>query len=178
MNSSLVEIVPNDRKRRLGPRKEDFSRSRTQLESIGRLSDVDAQFIATLIDTEAAIGYYSRRYESEAPVWTAYISVKMKHRGLIARFALLSGLKVPLAPTLSKNTLTGKMDPRWSKQLTGIVAVALLQRVRPRLFNEKTIAEADCIIASGPAVRLRTHPFVTFGATRVRRGVWSWPSAR
>jgi len=49
-------------------RKEDITRSRVQLERIESLSDVERQFVATLTETEAAIGYFRNRETEERTV--------------------------------------------------------------------------------------------------------------
>jgi len=61
--------------------------------------------------------------------------------------------------------------------LMGIVAFSLVLHTRPFLWNEKTIAEADCILGHGPTVKGGPHPFELCGATRRGRGVWFWPAA-
>lgn len=73
-------------------RKEDLTRNRRHLSRIESLRAVDKQFIATLIDTEAAIGYFLRKFEHQNN-WTAYISVKMVHSGVVNHFAELLGLE-------------------------------------------------------------------------------------
>lgn len=93
-------------------RKEDLTRCAPQLERISGLSSVERQFIATLADTEAAIGYY--RAIVGTSNWTSYFSVKMKNRGDVAYFSELVGLRQPVL-TRGWNTLTRSYDLRWSK---------------------------------------------------------------
>jgi hypothetical protein len=153
-------------------RKEDISRSQVQLRKISLLSNVQKQFIATLTDTEAAIGYFRARVGT--PDWTCYLAVKMKNRGVVSHLSSLIGLAEP-SKSRTWNTLKHSHDLRWSKQVMGIVAYSLLREIRPLLYNEKTILEANCILSKGPIVRGGPHPFELWGARRVRRGVWYWP---
>lgn len=155
--------------------KETPSRSRSQLAAIKALTSVQKQFVGTLVDTEAAVGYFLRRArQSERPAWIAYLAVKMKHRGDLARLAELVSHEPP-SRSLNKNTITQSLDLRWSIQVQGVVAYALLQGVRPFLYNEKSIIEVDCILSHGPIVSAsKPHPFLDCGAKRVRRGVWYW----
>lgn len=154
-------------------RKEDISRSQQQLARISSMTDLQRQFCATLLDTEAAIGYYLPR--KGVASWSCYVSVKMKYRGTIARF---SDLVAQQGPSLSRgwNAITRSYDDRWTKQVMGIVAFKLIKEVRNFLSNEKTIIEADCILSHGPLVRDGHHPFERMGALRIRRGVWFWPT--
>ncbi len=155
-------------------RREDITRSAIQLRLIGSMSDIDAQLAATLTDTESAIGYFKGSSDRGDTFWTCYHSVKMKSRGVVAYFAHLVGENEP-SLNRSWNSLTNSDDSRWSKQTVGLVAFSLLIRIRPLLHNEKSTAEADCILKHGPIVRGGAHPFVLCGATRLRRGVWRWP---
>ena len=156
-------------------RKEDVTRSGRQLGLIDSMSTTDAQLSATLTDTESAIGYYGAADTTGTRFWTCYHSVKMKNRGLVAYFTHLIGDRDP-SFTSSWNTLKNSRDFRWSKQTVGIVAFRLLLKIQPFLHNEKTIAEANCIISHGPRVTGGQHPFVRCGAIPVRRGVWKWPN--
>jgi len=159
-------------------RKEDITRSQVQLSMIVSMTELDRQFVATLIDTEAARGYFLNTHNRDGDaIWTAYVSVKMKFRGLVCHLSELAGLVPPTTPTTSFNTLTKSKDQRWSKQLTGIVAWAMVLVSAPFLYNEKSIVEARCILKHGPSVRPATrHPFAVCGGVWVRRGVWNWRS--
>jgi hypothetical protein len=159
--------------------KESLTNSRKQLESIGALNPVQKQFVGTLVDTEAAVGYFLKQTGREdrrrRGAWIAYLSVKMKYRGDLGHFAELIGHQSP-SRSLNKNTITRTLDLRWSVQIQGVVAYTLLRDVRPFLFNEKSIIEVECILKHGPNVPSDLpHPFITYGAVRVRRGVWYWP---
>jgi hypothetical protein len=156
--------------------KESITRSRRQLEAIGSLSTDQKQLIGTLVDTEAAVGYFLKKAANQKrPAWIAYMAAKMKYRGLLARFAELVGHQPP-SRSLNKNTITQSLDLRWSVQVQGIVAYTLLREVRPYACNEKSIIEIDCILKHGPVVSsMCPHPFVDCGGRRIRRGVWYWP---
>lgn len=157
-------------------RKEDLTRNRRHLSRIESLRTVDRQFIATLIDTEAAIGYFLRKFEHQNN-WTAYISVKMLHSDVVNHFAELLGLERRRRPSESFNKLTGNKERRWSVQLSGLIAFATIRKVESFLYNEKSKAEASCILKHGPIVTPSgLHPFLRCGATRRRRGVWIWPN--
>jgi len=156
--------------------KESITRSKRQLAAICALTQVQKQFIGTLVDTEIAAGYFLRLHRrSTRPAWIAYVAIKMKYRGDVAILAELIGSRPPCR-TLNMNSISHRLDLRWSKQIQGIVAYALLRDVRPYLHNEKSIVEVDCILKHGPAVSsTNPHPFITCGAKKVRRGVWFWP---
>jgi len=156
--------------------KESVTRSKKQIAAIKALTPVQRQFIGTLVDTEIAAGYFLKLHKgSRRPAWIAYVAVKMKYRGDVALLAELIG-SLPPSRTLNMNTISHSLDLRWSKQIQGLVAYTLLRAVRPYLHNEKSIVEVDCILKHGPAVPASSpHPFVSCGATRVRRGVWFWP---
>ena len=155
--------------------KESLTQCNRQLSAIAALDTVQKQFIGTLVDTEVAVGYFLVREKQSKRRWTAYVAVKMKYGGDVAYFASLIGSRSP-SRTYNTNTLTGSKDLRWSKQVEGLVAYALLREVRPFLHNEKSIIEVDCILKHGPGVSAeRPHPFTDCGAAWVRRGVWYWP---
>ena len=155
--------------------RESITRSKKQLAAISKLTSIQKQFIGTLVDTEIAAGYYLKLHKSARPAWIAYVAVKMKYGGDVALFAELIG-SLPPSRTLNMNSISHTLDLRWSKQIQGIVAYTLLRQVRPYLHNEKSIVEVDCILQHGPAVPASNpHPFISCGATRVRRGVWFWP---
>jgi len=155
--------------------RETITRSKRQLDAIAALTDIQKQFIGTLIDTEVAAGYFLVANKDSIRRWTAYVSVKMKYSGDVAYLARLVGGGPPTR-SFSDNTITHSKDLRWSKQVQGLVAYALVKAVRPCLHNEKSIIEIDCILQHGPRVSPdRPHPFVECGATRIRRGVWYWP---
>ena len=146
-----------------------------QLRAIASLDSIEKQFIGALIDTEAAAGYFMAKRIDSRCSWTAYVSVKMKYAGDVGYFAGLLGSRPP-SRTLNANTLTRTLDLRWSKQIQGLVAYALLKAVRQYLHNEKSIIEVDCILVHGPKLPAeRPHPFEECGAIRIRRGVWRWP---
>ena len=154
---------------------EVLSRCRRQLNAIIRLTPVQKQFIGTLVDTEVAVGYYIRRTNVSGETWVAYLAVKMKYPGDLAKFAKLVS-HLPPSRGLYANTIKKSLDPRWSLSLHGIVAYTLLREVRTYLYNEKSILEVECILKHGPiASAVRPHPFIACGATWVRRGVWYWP---
>ena len=156
--------------------KESLTRSRNQLDAIRVLTPIQKQFVGTLVDTEAAVGYFLKLAKHrKRPAWIAYLAVKMKHRGDVGHLAELVSHRGP-SRSLNKNTITQTLDLRWSVQIQGVVAYTLLRDVRSFLFNEKSIIEVDCIMKNGPLVAGdQPHPFVSFGAMRVRRGVWFWP---
>ena len=86
--------------------KESLTRSRLQLGAIGLLTAIQRQFVGTLVDTEAAIGYFLRPAKpAKRPAWIAYMAVKMKYRGDLARLAGLIGHQPP-SESLNKNALT------------------------------------------------------------------------
>lgn len=141
--------------------------SRRQLVAIASMTPLEKQFVGTLTDTEAAIGYFSKMTIIGRRLWVAYLAVKMKHRGDLDE---LSGLMAhgPPSRSLNKNTITNSLDLRWSVQVQGVVAHALLREVRPFMFNEKAKVEADCILEHGPVVTESLHPFVDCGGIRVK----------
>ncbi len=156
--------------------KESVTRSNHQLVAINSLTTIQKQFVGTLTDTEAAVGYFLKlARDARRPAWIAYLAVKMKYRGDLARLAELVGHQSP-SRSLYKNTITQSLDLRWGVQVQGVVAYTLLREVRPFLLNEKSIIEVDCILRHGPIVSSeKPHPFIQGGAVRVRRGVWFWP---
>jgi len=155
--------------------RESLTKSRSQLLAIAALTPVQKQFIGTLVDTEVAVGYFLVADKLSKKRWTAYVAVKMKYGGDIAYLARLIGLKPP-GRSYNSNIITHSMDLRWSKQVQGLIAYAMLKEIRPYLHNEKSIVEVDCILRYGPRVSAdQPHPFVACGAIRVRRGVWYWP---
>jgi len=156
--------------------RESLTKSKNQLGAIRSLTPTQKQFVATLVDTEAAVGYFLKLTKNgRRPAWIAYLAVKMKHRGDLGHLAELVAHQAP-SRSLNWNTITQTLDLRWSVQVQGVVAYTLLRAVRPFLFNEKSIIEVDCILKHGPLVAGdKPHPFVLFGAMRVRRGVWFWP---
>jgi hypothetical protein len=155
--------------------RESLTNSRSQLTAITAMTPTQRQFVGTLVDTEAASGYFLKRVEGVRPVWIAYVAAKMKYRGDLARFAELVSHRPP-SRSLNKNTITKTLDLRWSVQIQGVVAYTLLREVRPCFFNEKAAIETDCILGHGPVVpSTLPHPFEQCGASRVRRGVWFWP---
>jgi hypothetical protein len=155
--------------------RESITKSKKQLDAIANLSQIEKQFIATLIDTEVAVGYFIRKSNVSGATWVAYIAVKMKYCGDIAFFAKLISRRPP-SRGLYANTLKHSLDPRWSLNVQGIIAYTVLREVRAYLHNEKSILEVDCILAHGPIENgERPHPFVQCGAKHVRRGVWFWP---
>jgi hypothetical protein len=142
---------------------------------IKALTAIQKQFIGTLVDTEMAAGYFMVASRGHRKRWTAYVSVKMKYDGDVAYLSKLVGLSPP-GRYLSTNTIMQTLDLRWSKQIQGVVAYALLKEVRPYLHNQKSIIEVECILKHGPRVSPnRPHPFIDCGARKVRRGVWHWP---
>lgn len=152
-----------------------LSRSKPQLDAIARLDPIQKQFIGTLVDTEVAVGYFIRRGNVSGATWVAYIAVKMKYGGDLAYFARLIS-RSPPSKGLYANTIKQSLDIRWSPNVQGIVAYAVLREVRPYLHNEKSITEVDCILSHGPIVSAELpHPFVQCGARHIRRGVWYWP---
>lgn len=156
-------------------RREDLTRNRRELSKIESLGEVDRQFIATLIDTEAAIGYFLRR-SGRQNNWTAYVSVKMIHSGVVNHFAELVGFERRRRPWQGFNSLTGSTQKRWSIQISGLLAFFTIKSVEALLYNEKSKAEANCILQYGPVVKPPgMHPFLRCGATPMKRGVWIWP---
>ncbi|MDA4126803.1 MAG: hypothetical protein OK452_06345 [Thaumarchaeota archaeon] len=155
--------------------REIITKCRIQLEAIAALTPIQKQFIGTLVDTEVAVGYFLVANQESNRRWTAYLAVKMKYGGDVAYLSRLIGGGPP-SRSFNANTITHSKDLRWSKQVQGLVAYALLKEVRSYLHNEKSIVEVQCIMKYGPRVSAdRPHPFVEFGATRLRRGVWYWP---
>ena len=154
--------------------KESLTNSKRQLTAISGLAPIQRQLIGTLVDTEAAIGYFLlRRYATL--VWVAYMAAKMKYRGTLGRVAELIAHHPP-SRSRCKNTITQSFDLRWSVQVQGVVAYTLIREVKPYLLNEKSIVEADCILKHGPAVPgNHPHPFIDCGGVKIRRGVWFWP---
>ena len=146
-----------------------------QLAAIAQLTPTQKQFIGTLVDTEVAVGYFIRKSNVSGRTWVAYIGVKMKYAGDLAYFAKLIS-RLPPSRGLYANTIKHSLDLRWSINVQGIVAYAILREVKPYLHNEKSIIEVDCILKHGPIVDgKQLHPFVQCGARWVRRGVWYWP---
>lgn len=145
-----------------------------QLAAINALTPVEKQFIGTMIDTEVAVGYFLRKSEVSRGAWVAYVAVKMKYGGDLKYFAELVK-HVPPGRHMYANTIKGAPDLRWSLQVQGIVAYALLRNVRAYLHNEKSITEVDCILEHGPIADAgKPHPFILCGGIRLRRGVWRW----
>lgn len=155
--------------------RELLSRCRKQLSAIARLTQVQKQFIGTMIDTEVAVGYYIRRSNVSGDTWVAYVAVKMKYPGdLVLMARLVSHL--PPSQGWYANTIKQSRDRRWSLTMQGIVAYRLLREVRGYLHNEKSVVEVNCILEHGPTVDGKEpHPFIQCGARHVRRGVWYWP---
>lgn len=150
-------------------------RSKSRLVATARLNNVQKQFIATLIDTEVAVGYFVRKSNVSGPTGVAYLAVKMKYSGDLTYFAELISRRPPSRGWYA-NTIKGSLDRRCSLDVQGVVVYALLREVRPFLHNEKSIIEVDCILKHGPTVNAeRPHPFVQCRAHRIRRGVWYWP---
>jgi hypothetical protein len=155
--------------------RENLTRSKCQLAVISVLTVEQKQFIGTMIDTEVAVGYFLRKSNVSGGIWVAYLAVKMKYGGDLKYFAKLIS-HIPPGRHLYANTIKGLPDLRWSLQVQGVVAFALLRETRSFLHNEKSITEVDCILKHGPIIdALRPHPFVDCGASRIRRGVWYWP---
>jgi hypothetical protein len=155
--------------------RESITKCRKQLAAIAALTPIQKQFIGTLVDTEVAVGYFLVANKESNKRWAAYLAVKMKYGGDVAYLSKLIGGGPP-SRSLNANTITHTKDLRWSKQVQGLVAYALLKAVKLYLHNEKSIIEVECIMKYGPRVSAdRPHPFVEFGATRLRRGVWHWP---
>jgi len=155
--------------------KDSLSRSKKQLTTISKLNEVQKQFIGTMLDTEVAAGYFLRKSNVTGNTWSAYVAVKMKYGGDLFFFAKLIA-RLPPSRGWYANTIKQSLDRRWSLNIQGIVAYALLKEARPYLHNEKTIAEVDCILRHGPTVDGKlSHPFIQCGAIHVRRGVWYWP---
>lgn len=152
-----------------------LSRCKHQLSAIAHMNVAQKQFVGTMVDTEIAAGYYLRKSNVAGNTWVAYVAVKMKYPGDLAYMAKLVSHHPP-SKGWNANTIKKTLDIRWSLNLQGIVAYALLREVRPYLHNEKSIIEVDCILAHGPTVSAGLpHPFVSCGAIHVRRGVWFWP---
>lgn len=155
--------------------KQSLTQSKVQLNAISLLTPTQRQFVGTVVDTEAAVGYFLKLAKNESPSWIAYVAAKMKYRGTLARLAELI-LHQPPSRSLNWNTITQSRDLRWSVQVQGVVAYTLLREVRPHLFNEKSTIETDCVLKHGPIVSSSfPHPFIDCGASRIRRGVWWWP---
>ena len=155
--------------------KRTLDRCRKQLEAIDSLSPVQKQFVGTMVDTEVATGYFLRESNVSGGTWVAYVAVKMKYGGDLKHFAVLIS-HIPPGRHWYANTIKESLDLRWSLQVQGVVAYALLREVRPYLYNEKSVVEVDCILKHGPVVQAsHPHPFISCGASRVRRGVWYWP---
>jgi len=163
-------------------RQEDLNRLRERINSIKSLRTVDKQFVATVLDTEAAIGYFRRKefYVRTGFVigkWRAYISVKMTYKGDIARPATFLGLQIPSKTKLHYNTLKATKESVWCLQTSGIIPYVPIKTVAPFLYNEKTKIEAESIIKHGPLIPGECrHPFEDDGGVRVKRGVWIWPN--
>lgn len=127
------------------------------------MTPIQRQFVGTLLDTEAASGYFLKLVAGVRPAWIAYVAAKMKHRGDLARFAELVSHRPP-GRSWNRNTITDSLDLRWSVQVQGVVAYTLFREVRPYLFNEKTAIEVDCILRHGPVVPSSLpHPFEQCG---------------
>jgi len=155
--------------------RESLTKSDAQLKAIKALTHVQRQFVGTMIDTEVAAGYFRRVSYVSGDTWVAYVAVKMKYGGDLKYLAQLIS-HLPPSRHLNANTIKGTLDLRWSLQVQGIVAYALLGEVRAYLHNEKSIVEVDCILKHGPTVNAsEPHPFIRCGAIWVRRGVWFWP---
>jgi hypothetical protein len=155
--------------------KESLSKSKKRLAAMSKLNQVQKQFIGTMIDTEIAAGYFLRKSNINGNTWSAYVAVKMKYAGDLVYFAKLIA-RLPPSRGWYANTIKQSLDRRWSLNIQGIVAYALLSKARPYLHNEKAITEVDCILRHGPIVDGRLpHPFAQCGAIHVRRGVWYWP---
>jgi len=155
--------------------RESITKCKRQLEVIAVLTPIQKQFVGTLVDTEVAVGYFLVANKHSKKRWTAYLAVKMKYRGDVAYLSSLNGGGPP-SRSLNANTITRSKDLRCSKQAQGLVAYALLKEVKPHLHYEKSIIKVECIMKYGPRVSPeRPHPFVDFGATRLRCGVWFWP---
>lgn len=154
---------------------EHITRCKRQLDAIGALTPIQKQFVATLVDTEAAVGYFFRDTKVFGGRWVAYLAVKMKYGGDLRYLAELITHSPP-SRSYNANTITLTRDLRWSVQAQGIVAYTLLRDVRTFLHNEKSAVEVDCILGHGPVVGSKQpHPFMQCGAIRIRRGVWLWP---
>jgi hypothetical protein len=155
--------------------KESITASLPRIKAIEQLTPEQKQFVGTMVDTEAAVGYFLKKIGHQRPVWIAYLSVKMKYRGDLAYLSSLTCSNPP-SRSLNMNSITHQKDLRWSKQFQGVVAYTLIRDVRPFLHNEKSVVEVDCILNHGPIVLAsEPHPFVSCGGRRVRRGVWYWP---
>lgn len=89
--------------------KGSISRSKIQLDAIASMTAIQKQFVGTLVDTEAAVGYYLKLRREGRPGWIAYLSVKMKYRGDLGRLSELVGHKPP-SRSLNKNTITKTLD--------------------------------------------------------------------
>jgi len=155
--------------------KDSLSRSRNQLGAINKLDQVQKQFIGTMIDTEVAAGYFLRKSNVSGSTWSAYVAVKMKYGGDLFYLAKLIA-RLPPSRGWYANPIKESLDRRWSLNIQGIVAYALLYEVKPFLHNEKAITEVECILRHGPIVDGNLpHPFTQCGAIHLRRGVWYWP---
>jgi len=155
--------------------KENLSKSAKQLNGINALTIDQRQFVGTMVDTEVAVGHFLRKSNVSGGCWVAYVAVKMKYGGDLKYLAQLV-CHIPPGRHLYANSIKKSLDLRWSLQVQGVVAYALLREVRSYLHNEKSVIEVDCILKHGPIVDARDpHPFVQCGAIRIRRGVWFWP---
>jgi hypothetical protein len=155
--------------------REILSRCKRQLLAVARQSRIQKQFIGTMLDTEVASGYFIGRNNVSGDTWVSYVGVKMKYPGDLVYMARLVSHPSPSRGWYA-NSIKQSRDRRWSLNLQGVVAYALLHEARPYLHNEKTVIEVDCILKHGPSVDgKRPHPFVQCGARHVRRGVWYWP---
>jgi len=128
-------------------RQQDMRKLGHRIARIKSLRIVDKQFIATLLDTEAAIGYFRRKefYQRNGFVigkWRAYISIKMTYKGDVTHLATLLGLQVPNKTRLHYNTLKATRESAWCLQTGGITPYVVIKTVAPFLFNEKTKIEA------------------------------------
>ncbi len=163
-------------------RQQDVNKLRHRIKRIKSLRMIDKQFIATLLDTEAAIGYFRKKefYRRNGFVigkWRAYISIKMTYKGDIIHLANLLGVQEPSKTKLHYNTLRATKESAWCLQTSGITPYVAIKTVAPFLYNEKTKIEAESIIKHGPLLPgERRHPFEDNGGVRVKRGVWVWPS--
>jgi hypothetical protein len=163
-------------------RQQDVNRLQYRIKHIKSLRTIDKQFVATLLDTEAAIGYLRKKefYARNGFVigkWRAYISIKMTYKGDIIHLANLLGLQEPNRTKLHYNTLKATKESAWCLQTSGITPYVAIKTVAPFLYNEKTKIEAQSIIEHGPLLPgERRHPFEDNGGVRVKRGVWVWPN--
>jgi hypothetical protein len=163
-------------------RQRDVDRPRLRIARTKSLKTVDKQFVATMLDTEAAIGHLRKKefYKRNGFVigkWRAYVSVKMTHKGDIIHLANLLGLQEPSKTELHYNTLKATKESAWCLQTSGITPCVAIRAVAPFLYNEKTKIEAQSIIRHGPLLfGERRHPLEDDGGVRAKRGVWIWPS--